>query len=266
MLESAHGLMESMERLAHGHDRVGELARVRRRLRAGDGVRLPHRGRVRHLRPARDQPRDHPRLRRHPAAAAARGRGQGTRDEPHRHADRRLRGARVRPREPGGAGPRAVRHLAVVGAQAGAAGAARDREDQARVAPRQADQGARGGGEGIRRGVRLRGRQGGHRRLPGQAHSRGSRANDPGAASDALRVAELLHEAESRRGAHRRGRVGAVRDPGLPHARQGAVGEGRPDEGRPHRRVPARPRPLLALLRRPLRHARREGAERRRTR
>ena len=34
--------------LAHRHDRVGELDRVRRRLRAGDGLRLPHRGRLGH--------------------------------------------------------------------------------------------------------------------------------------------------------------------------------------------------------------------------
>ena len=45
--------------------------RLRRRLRAGDGLRLPRRRRLGDLRPARDQPRDHPRLRRHPAPAAA---------------------------------------------------------------------------------------------------------------------------------------------------------------------------------------------------
>ena len=75
--------------VAHGHDRGGQLARVRRRLRAGDGVRLPHRGRVGDVRPAGDQPGHHPGLRRHAAAAAAGRRGQGARDEPARRRDRR---------------------------------------------------------------------------------------------------------------------------------------------------------------------------------
>ena len=57
----------------HDDHRGGEQHRVRRRLRAGDGVRLPHRGRVGDVRAAGDQPRDHSRLRRHAAAAAARG-------------------------------------------------------------------------------------------------------------------------------------------------------------------------------------------------
>ena len=121
LVESGHGFMRGMEQSRVGHDRGGQLARVRRRLRAGDGVRLPHRRRVGHLRPARDQPRDHPRLRRHPAAAAAGRGGQGARDEPGRRPDRRLRGATARAGQPGRAGPRAVRHRAAVGAQARAA-------------------------------------------------------------------------------------------------------------------------------------------------
>ena len=56
------------------HHRRGQLDRVRRRLRAGDGLRLPDRRQVGDLRPARDQAGDHSRLRRHPAAAAAGGR------------------------------------------------------------------------------------------------------------------------------------------------------------------------------------------------
>ncbi len=51
--------------------RGGQRDRLRRRLRAGDGLRLPGRRRVGRLRPARDQPGDHPRLRRHPAARRA---------------------------------------------------------------------------------------------------------------------------------------------------------------------------------------------------
>ncbi len=55
------------------HDHRGrQRARVRRRLRDRDGLRRADRRRVGHLRPARDQPRDHPRLRRHPAPRAAR--------------------------------------------------------------------------------------------------------------------------------------------------------------------------------------------------
>ena len=49
-----------------------------------------------HLRPARDQARDHPRLRRHPAAAAAGGHQQGARDEPRRRPDPGRRSVRAR--------------------------------------------------------------------------------------------------------------------------------------------------------------------------
>ena len=47
-------------------------------------LRRADRRAVGELRPARDQPRDHPGLRRHPAPAAARRREQGAGDEPHR--------------------------------------------------------------------------------------------------------------------------------------------------------------------------------------
>ena len=45
--------------------------RPRRRLRAGPGLRLPHRLRPGPARPARDPARHHPRRRRHPAAGPA---------------------------------------------------------------------------------------------------------------------------------------------------------------------------------------------------
>ena len=61
-----------------------ERDRLRRRLRAGDGLRLPGRGRLGGVRPARDQPRDHPRLRRHPAPGAAGRPLEGAGDEPDR--------------------------------------------------------------------------------------------------------------------------------------------------------------------------------------
>ena len=70
LIDSGHALLRDLG-LQPGLDgRRGQLARLRRRLRAGDGVRLPDRRRVGRLRPAGDQARDHPRLRRHPAAAA----------------------------------------------------------------------------------------------------------------------------------------------------------------------------------------------------
>ena len=91
LLDSGHAMLREMETLEHDDDRGREQHRLRRRLRAVDGVRLPHRGRVGDVRPAGDQPRDHSRLRRHAAAAAARGRGQGARDEPDRRRDPRPR-------------------------------------------------------------------------------------------------------------------------------------------------------------------------------
>ena len=57
LVESAHRFMRGMEQSQGRHDRGGQLDRVRRRLRAGDGLRLPHRGRVGDVRPAGDQPR-----------------------------------------------------------------------------------------------------------------------------------------------------------------------------------------------------------------
>ena len=65
------------------------------------------------------------------------------------------------------------------------------------------------------------------------------------------------------RRAHRRRHLGALRDPRLPLARHRAVGERRPDGGRPHRRLARGPRALLALLRQPLPDARGQGAQRR---
>ena len=101
---------------AAGDDRRRQRARLRRRLRAGDGLRRADRRRGGGLRPARDQAGDHPRLRRHPAAAAPGRSQQGAGDEPGRRRDPRRRGARVRPRQPGRPRPRAVRDGARLGA------------------------------------------------------------------------------------------------------------------------------------------------------
>ena len=86
--------------LAGGDDRRRQRDRLRRWLRAGDGLRRADRRRGGGLRPARDQPRDHPRLRRHPAAAAPGRREQGAGDEPDRRRHPLRGSARVRPRQP----------------------------------------------------------------------------------------------------------------------------------------------------------------------
>ena len=87
LIDTGHALLREL-----GQSRVSTIAAVnalalRRRLRAGDGLRLPDRRRVGRLRPAGDQARDHPRLRRHPAPAAAGRRRQGAGDEPDRRRD-----------------------------------------------------------------------------------------------------------------------------------------------------------------------------------
>ena len=133
-------------------------------------------------------------------------------------------------------------------------------------------------------GVRERRRQGGHLGVPRQTRAalpgklsavargrccgRGDRAGRrlarraSGAAGDRAPGRARARGALGRR-ADRRGHLGALGHPRLPLAGNRAVGEGRPDGGRPHRRLPQRPRALLALLRRALRHARRQAAQRR---
>ena len=84
--------------------------RPRRRLRGRPRVRLPHRGRRRPARAARDPARHHPRCRRHPAPRPARRavEGQGPRVlRPVRHG---RRGARDRARRCRGARRRGLRH------------------------------------------------------------------------------------------------------------------------------------------------------------
>ena len=134
-----------LRQLAHDDDRRRQRHGARRRLRAGDGLRRAPRGVLGVVRPAGDQPRDHPGLRRDPAAAAARRPGEGAGDEHDRRPDRRRGGLRVRPRQPRRGRPRAVRHRARLGAQARAAGAARARADQAGLGRRRPRRGPRGG-------------------------------------------------------------------------------------------------------------------------
>ena len=125
--------------------------------------------------------------------------------------------------------------------------------------------GHRGREAGLRHRLRQRGRQGGHRRLPRQAHARSgaasSRADGEPASSDSA-GADPASRAATGRADRGRG-LGAVRDPRLPHAGDRALGQRRPDGGRPHRRLRARPGPLLVLLPAALPLARRQTAERR---
>ncbi|CAA9531001.1 MAG: NAD-dependent protein deacetylase of SIR2 family, partial [uncultured Solirubrobacteraceae bacterium] len=80
------------------------------------------------------------------------------------------------------------------------------------------------------------------------------RRRRPGAAHAGRRV---------RRRPDRRRDLGSLRDPGLPHAGHGHLGERRPDGGRAHRRLAREPRALLELLRRALPDPGRQAAQRR---
>ena len=83
---------------AQADDRRRERLRPRRRLRDGAGLRRAARLRERPLRPARDQPRHHPRLGRDPAARPRDEHRLRQGADPDRAHDRRRRGARARPR------------------------------------------------------------------------------------------------------------------------------------------------------------------------
>ena len=151
------------------HDRRRQLARLRRRLRAGDGLRPADRRGVGGVRPARGEARDHPRLRRDPAAAAPRRSPEGTRDEHGRRPDHRRRGLRDRPRQRPRTRSRAVRHGARLRPPAGGTGPDRDRADQEGLPQGRPRRGHRGREGRVRRRLLQRGRQGGNQRVPGQA-------------------------------------------------------------------------------------------------
>ena len=90
------GPAEAIMRCRKPVDRRGRRLLPRRRLRAGDDVRLHHRRRYREVRPAGGQPRGDAGHRRHPAADPIRRQIQGDGDVPDRADDGR-RGGRARP-------------------------------------------------------------------------------------------------------------------------------------------------------------------------
>ena len=183
LLDDMHGLLREIETSPRRDDRRRQRDGARRRLRAGDGVRPPDRRRVGDVRPARDQPRDHPR-----ASAARSGcRGSSARA---RALELNLTGDPIAAEEAYELGlanrvvrrRRAVRHRAGVGAQALRAGAARGRADQARVGRRR-----------HRRGDRRARRRRSSTCSPPRTRARGSRrscrsASQPGSAASERRT------------------------------------------------------------------------------
>ena len=94
---------------------------------------------------------------------------------------------------------------------------------------------------GVRGGVRQRGRQGGHRRLPAEAQRQLQGRVGLAQAGATSRAAELARGAARGRPSgrpDRRGRLGPLRHSRLPLARHRHLGERQPDGGRPHRRLP----------------------------
>ena len=181
------------------------------------------------LRPARGQARDHPRLRRHPAPAAPGGGEQGAGDEPHR------RGRSWPTRRSSSGWPTASSTTTSCFDTALAWARSLARQAPLAVAAIKEvsaagdlDEGLAAEQAAFAAGLRLRGRAGGHRRLPRQAARREWQRT--------LTAVERLGGPRPRgrlgRRADRRGDLGAVRDPGLPLARHRPVGGRRPDGGR----------------------------------
>ncbi len=169
LIDSGHALLRDFGQGEGGDDRRGQRARLRRRLRGLDGLRRPPRGRGRDLRPAGDQAGDHPRLRRHPAAAGAGRVEQGAGDEPDRRRDLSRRRAGIRTGERGRPRPRAVRHGARLGPAPRRSGSARGRADQAGLRQGRHRRGDRGREAGLRHRLPVRGRARGDLGLPRQA-------------------------------------------------------------------------------------------------
>src|SRR4051812_39063302 len=169
-------------------DRRRQRHGARRRLRDRDGLRRAPGGPVGLLRPAGDQSRDHPGLRRHPAAGAAGRRGEGAGDEHDRRADLGRGGLRVRPRQSRRPGPRTVRHRPGLGPQVRRPGAGRAAADQAGLERRRPRRGSRRGARRVPEGVHVRGRARGDRRV----HPEAEAAIQGEVTTGTARLAELI--------------------------------------------------------------------------
>ena len=134
LIHTAHALVPRARLGGNRDDRRGQRPRLRRWLRARDVLRRADRRALGAVRPARDQARDHPRLRRHAAPAAPGRLEQGAGDEPRRRPDPRRRGVRDGARQPRSRRPRTARHRARLGTQARRAGP-RSRSSRSSASP-----------------------------------------------------------------------------------------------------------------------------------
>ena len=252
---ASHGAVEQ------GDHRRRQLAGARRRLRAGDGLRLPDRGRIGELRPARDQPRDHPRVRRHAAAGAPGGGGEGARDEPARGADLGRAGRRIWG-SPTRSSPTTSCSTPHSPGRASWPGRRRWRSSRSRRSRRRAiwTRGSRPRRAASRPPSHPRTRARGSPPSSASA-SRSGPGSSHGARAAAEELAALIREQRVHCRPDRGRGLGAVGDPGLPDAGEGPVGEGGPDVGGDDRRLSPRHEALLGLLPPPLPHAHRQAAK-----
>ena len=151
--------------------------------------------------------------------------------------------SRVGARRRAGSGRGAVRHRDRLGEEARRPGAARRRADQEGLQQGRPGRGHRGREAGLRDRVPLRGRQGGHLRLPAEARRPSGRASShrPGGAPRGADPRVPLH-----RRPHRRRDLRAQRDPRLPHARARASGR-RSTRWRSRTSTPSRRDPATVL-------------------
>ena len=254
LLDEMHGLLREMERSRGGHDRRGQRARVRRRLRAGDGLRRPDR---RASRRASASPRSTSGS--SPASAGPSGcRGWSARASA---LEMNLIGEPIRPRSrPTSSGSSTASSpttsCSTPRSRGRASSPARRRSRSSRSSACRRPATSTPGIEAEKKGVR--------RRCSGQTtRARGSprssqkrkptftRHVTPTTAASTPAARRADRQRRLGRRADRRRDLGPVRDPRLPLARHRAVGERRPDGGRPHRRAFApRPGRFWQLLRR----------------